>query len=123
MAKTIMIVDDDPFILQAVEKFLKTKGLDVISMSDPEQAYYAAEEKKPDLIISDIGMPGMDGFALLRALKRNQSTSKIPSIFLTASDKVEDVEKGFACGAQAYILKPIDWERAWTKIQPLLTSS
>ena len=120
MAKTVMIVDDDPYILQAVGKFLQTKGLNVVTMNDPEQAYHFAETKKPDLIISDVAMPGLDGFTLLKGLKDNKATSSIPLILLTATDKIADVEKGFASGAQAYILKPVDWERAWAKIQPLL---
>ena len=120
MAKTILAVDDDPFILLVVEKFLKTKGLKVVTMTDPEKAYFFAEKEKPDLIISDVAMPAVDGFTLIRHLHENKSTNKIPLVMLTASDKIADVEKGFASGALAYILKPIDWDRAWAKIQPLL---
>jgi CheY-like chemotaxis protein len=120
MAKTVLVVDDDPFILVAVEKFLKTKGLNAICTTDPEEAYRTAEKKKPDLIISDIAMPGLDGFTLTRGLKQNKLTQNIPLVLLTAADKIADVEKGFEVGAQAYILKPIDWDRAWSKIQALL---
>src|SRR3954463_14249648 len=112
MAKTVMIVDDDPSILLAVEKFLKMKGLQVMCMSDPEEAYHAAQKHRPDLIISDLAMPGLDGFTLLKGLKGNKLTSDIPIVLLTASDRIADVEKGFEVGAQAYILKPIDWDRA-----------
>jgi len=120
MAKTILAVDDDPFILLAVEKFLKTKGLKVITMTDPEKAYFLAEKEKPDLIISDVAMPGVDGFTLIRNLRENKETQDIPLVLLTATDKIADVEKGFSSGARAYILKPIDWDRAWTKLQLLL---
>ena len=65
-------------------------------------------------------MPGMDGFTLLRGLKGNKITQNIPLVLLTATDRITDVEKGFASGATAYVLKPIDWDRAWAKISPLL---
>lgn len=120
MAKTVLVVDDDPFILLVVEKFLKTKGLNVVCKSNPEEAYRWAEEKKPDLVISDVAMPGVDGFTLVRNLKENKATSHITLVMLTATDKIADVEKGFASGAKAYILKPIDWDRAWAKLEPLL---
>ncbi len=120
MAKLILLVDDDPYILAAVEKFLKMKGFRVVSMTDPELAFHFAEEKVPDLIISDISMPGLDGFTLLKGLKANKATKKIPLALLTSTDKISDVEKGFSAGAVAYILKPIDWDRAWAKIEPLV---
>ncbi len=120
MPKTVLAIDDDPFILKVVEKFLMIKGLKVITMTDPEKAYFWAEKNKPDLIISDVAMPGVDGFTLLRNLKANKATSEIPLVMLTASDKVADVEKGYASGARAYLLKPIDWDRAWPKLQPFV---
>src|SRR5579872_6274613 len=113
MAKTILAVDDDPFILLVVEKFLKSKGFKVITMTDPEKAYFFAEKEKPDLIISDVAMPAVDGFTLIRNLSTNKDTKDIPLVLLTATDKIADVEKGFSSGARAYILKPIDWNRAW----------
>jgi len=120
MAKTIMVVDDDPSILMAVEKFLKTKGFQVMCMSDPEEAYHSAQKHRLDLIISDVAMPGLDGFTLLRGLRENKATKDIPLVLLTATDKIADVEKGFSVGAEAYILKPIDWDRAWAKLEPIL---
>jgi DNA-binding response OmpR family regulator len=120
MPKTILIVDDDPYILIVVEKFLVIKGYKVVGMTDPEQAYFWAEKNKPDLVISDVAMPSVDGFTLIRNLRDNKITQEIPLVMLTASDRLADVEKGFASGAKAYILKPIDWDRAWAKLQPLL---
>jgi DNA-binding response OmpR family regulator len=120
MAKTILAVDDDPFILKVVEMFLVIKGYKVVTQTDPEKAYFWAEKNKPDLVISDVAMPGVDGFTLIRNLSANKETLHIPLVMLTASDKVADIEKGFASGAKAYILKPIDWDRAWPKIQALL---
>ena len=77
-------------------------------------------ENQPDLVISDVAMPGVDGFTLIRNLRDNKETAHIPLVMLTATDKIADVEKGFSYGAKAYVLKPVDWDRFWAKIQPLL---
>jgi CheY-like chemotaxis protein len=118
---TILLVDDDPFILDLVSRFLKEKGFRVLSTTDPEKAYALAEKEVPRLIISDIAMPGLDGFTLFQGFKNNKVTSRIPLVLLTGSDKLADIEKGFASGAQAYLLKPIDWMTAWPKLEPLLS--
>src|SRR5437763_1872191 len=118
--KTILVVDDDPFILDVVGRYLTSRGFRVITTTDPEKAYSIAEKEIPRLIISDIAMPGLDGFTLLKGLKENKLTSQIPLVLLTATDKIGDVERGFEVGALAYILTPIDWDRAWAKLEPLL---
>jgi DNA-binding response OmpR family regulator len=118
--KTILIVDDDPYIVDLMSRQLKAKGFKVIQTTDPETAYSMAEKERPDLIISDIAMPALDGFTLLKGLKNNKVTAQIPLVLLTGSDKMADVEEGFTAGAQAYLLKPFDWDTAWPKIQPLL---
>ncbi len=120
MPKTILAVDDDPFILMVVDKFLTVKGLKVVTMTDPEKAFFWAQKNRPDLVISDVAMPGVDGFTLLRNLRDNKETAHIPLVMLTASDKVSDVDKGFECGAKAYLLKPINWDRSWPKLEKLL---
>lgn len=119
-SKTILIVDDDPYILDLLKRHLVAKNYRVLSTTDPETAYSMAEKEKPDLIISDIAMPALDGFTLLKGLRGNRVTSEIPLVLLTGSDKMADVEEGFASGAQAYLLKPFDWDTAWPKIEALL---
>lgn len=118
--KTILVVDDDPYIVDILSRQLKAKGFCVLPTTDPETAYAMAEKEKPDLIISDIAMPALDGFTLLKGLKNNKATRQIPLVLLTGSDKMADVEEGFTSGAQAYLLKPFDWETAWPKLQSLL---
>ena len=118
--RTILIVDDDPYIVDLLSRQLKAKGFNVLQTTDPETAFTLAEKEKPDLIISDIAMPALDGFTLLKGLKNNKATCAIPLVLLTGSDKMSDVEEGFTSGAQAYLLKPFDWETAWPKLQPLL---
>jgi CheY-like chemotaxis protein len=119
--KTVLVVDDDPFIIDLLTRQLEKKDLRVISSTDPETAFAMAEEQKPDLILSDIAMPAIDGFALLKGLRQNKATCDIPLVLLTGSDRMADVEEAFLAGAQAYLLKPLDWETAWPKLQSLLS--
>lgn len=121
--KTILVVDDDPYIVDLLSRQLTAKGFRVIPTTDPETAYSLAEKERPNLIISDIAMPALDGFTLLKGLKNNKVTCDIPLVLLTGSDKMSDVEEGFSSGAQAYLLKPFDWDTAWPKLQPLLQSN
>lgn len=118
--KPILVVDDDPFILDLVSRFLKGKGFRVLTTTDPEKAYAIAEQEVPRLIISDLAMPGLDGFTLIQGFKGNNVTNQIPLVLLTASDKINDIEKGFSVGATVYLLKPVDWTIAWPKIEPFL---
>lgn len=118
--KTILVVDDDPYFVDLVSRQFKAKGFNVITTTDPETAYGLAEKEKPDLIISDVAMPALDGFALFKGLKNNKMTQAIPLVLLTGRDRVGDVEKGFSSGAEVYLLKPFEWETAWPKLAPLL---
>jgi len=120
-SKTVLVVDDDPFMVDLLVRQLKSKGFKVISSTDPETAYSLAEKERPHLIISDIAMPALDGFTLLKSLKQNKLTCDIPLVLLTSSDRIGDVEEGFTAGAQAYLIKPFDWETAWPKLEPLLS--
>lgn len=118
--KLVLAVDDDPFILDYVTRFLTGKGCQVVSTTDPESVLTLAEEKKPHLIISDIAMPGMDGLSLLKLLKENPHTQAIPLVLLTSSSRLDDVNEGLSNGAEAYLRKPVDWERDWPKLQTIL---
>jgi DNA-binding response OmpR family regulator len=118
--KTILVVDDDPYIIDLLSRQFKAKGFTVLQTTDPETAYSLAEKEKPDLIISDVAMPALDGFALFKGLKNNKITCDIPLVLLTGRESVSDVEHGFVSGAKVYLLKPFDWETAWPKLAPLL---
>ena len=119
-AKTILAVDDDPFMLEVLTKFLVTKGCRVVGTTDPENVAQMAATEKPHMIISDIAMPGIDGLTLLKQLKEDPATRNIPTILLTSSSRMGDIQDGLATGAEAYLLKPVDWERDWPKLQAIL---
>jgi CheY-like chemotaxis protein len=119
----VFAVDDDPSILDVISKYLTDKGLRVITTTDPESVIPTALKEKPRLIISDIHMPGMTGLTLLKSLKANKSTQDIPLVFLTSSKDGDDVREGLNSGAEAYLVKPIDWDLSWPKIQAILLRS
>jgi CheY-like chemotaxis protein len=103
---TILIVDDEPSNL-AVLSGLLASGYRVLACKSGQQALQIApRDPRPDLILLDIMMPGMDGYEVLKLLREEESTRDIPVIFLTALDSSEDEEKGLDLGAVDYIAKP-----------------
>ena len=108
MAKRLLVVDDDPGLLLAVSETLLAEGYEVITARRGQEALVRIAEALPDLIISDIRMPGMDGYNLVRNLRSNSRTNLIPIIFLTAKDEIADRITGFRTGVDAYITKPFE---------------
>ncbi len=104
---TVVIVDDNDNNRYAIAKILENAGYRVIESTSGSHAIQIAEEKKPDAIILDVMMPGMDGFEVCHHLKSNPSCSDIPVIFLTARDNDESIEKGFEAGGADYVVKPV----------------
>lgn len=108
MAKRLLVVDDDPGLLLAVSDTLRTEGYDVSTARRGADAMIRVAEALPDLIISDIRMPGMDGYQLVRNLRSNARTRLVPIVFLTAKDEVADRIQGFRTGVDAYLTKPFE---------------
>jgi CheY-like chemotaxis protein len=106
----ILIVDDDPWILRMVSTLLEKKGYAIITASDGEEGLIRADQSKPDLIISDVMMPKMDGWTMVKALRSRPELAIIPVIFLTALGGEEDRIKGFRLGADDYLPKPFRFE-------------
>src|SRR5690606_925672 len=110
MAPRILVADDDAWILRMVTTVLKKRGYDVDTAPDGEQAFRKALERVPDLLITDVMMPKMDGWALVRALRARQEFNFMPVIFLTALSSDEDRIRGFRLGADDYLPKPFRFE-------------
>ncbi|MGD9630627.1 MAG: response regulator transcription factor [Pyrinomonadaceae bacterium] len=108
MAKRLLVVDDDPGLLLAVSDTLRTEGYEVLTARRGADAMIRVAEGLPDLIISDIRMPGMDGYQLVRNLRSNARTRLVPIVFLTAKDETADRIQGFRTGVDAYITKPFE---------------
>ena len=118
----ILVVDDEPPARARLRTLLaREEGVELLGeCENGADAIAAIERDAPDLVFLDVEMPGLDGFTLCQGLKGNRVTQNIPLVLLTGSDKINDIEKGFAAGAAVYLLKPVDWMTAWPKLEPYL---
>jgi len=103
---TVLIVDDVPANLDVLVENLQQENIELVVALSGEEGYRLANEIKPDLILLDIMMPGVDGYETCRRLKANRETTDIPVVFLTAKDNERDIEQGLCLGAVDYISKP-----------------
>ena len=117
MAKKILIVDDEKDIISLLKYNLKAEGYDTISAMDGESAVKLAINERPNLILLDIMLPGKDGYEVIRELRKNTTTEKIPVIFLTAKDSEFDEVLGLELGADDYIVKPIAIRKLLARIK------
>jgi DNA-binding NarL/FixJ family response regulator len=108
MSKRLLIVDDEPNLLRAVAACLITAGYEVSTARSGREALLQLAEAVPDLMISDIRMPGMDGYQLVRQLRGSARTALVPIVFLTAKDETADRIEGFRAGIDAYLTKPFE---------------
>jgi DNA-binding NarL/FixJ family response regulator len=108
MAKRLLVVDGDPGLLRAVAETLRAEGYEVTTARRGAEALVCIAESLPDLIVSDIRMPGMDGYELVRNLRSSSRTKLIPIVFLTAKDETADRIAGFRSGVDAYLTKPFE---------------
>ena len=108
MSKRLLLVDDEPNLLRAVAACLKTEDYEVSTARSGHEALMQLAEAVPDLIISDIRMPGMDGYKLARQLRGSPRTALVPIVFLTAKDETADRIEGFRAGIDAYLTKPFE---------------
>ena len=119
-SKRLLVVDDEPRLLRALAADLRGEGYEVTTAQSGAEALSLIARQVPDLMISDIRMPGMDGYALARQLRRNQSTSLVPIIFLTAKDATGDRIEGFRSGVDVYLTKPFEPDELLAVIAAIL---
>lgn len=120
MAKRLLVVDDDPGLLLAVSETLRAEGYEVKTARRGAEALTRIAESLPDLIISDIRMPGMDGYQLVKNLRSNPRTRLVPIVFLTAKDEISDRITGFRTGVDAYLTKPFEPDELTAVVQAIL---
>jgi len=118
---TILIVDDIPDNVSTLFHFLDTHDFEVLVARDGEAALELIDYERPDLILLDVMMPGIDGFETCRRLKADVKTQEIPIIFMTALSDTLDKVKGFELGAVDYITKPIHQEEVLARINTHIT--
>lgn len=104
--RKILVVEDELDVRRNLEDLLEAEGFKVLSAKDGLQGYEMATTLEPDIILSDIRMPNLDGFELLKRLQHSLVTSLIPFIFLTAKVDMQDMRHGMSIGADDYIIKP-----------------
>lgn len=119
--KRLLVVDDEPKLLRAVAVDLKGEGYDVATARSGAEALISVAQRLPDLIVSDIRMPGMDGYEFARRLRQNQSTALVPIVFLTAKDTTADRIEGFRTGIDAYLTKPFEPDELLAVIASILS--
>lgn len=105
--KTVMIVDDNPHNIRLLSQILKDQYTIRVATNGEEALQRIQISPSPSLVLLDVMMPDMDGYTVLKKLKSSPETAKIPVIFVTAKDRIEDEAKGFELGAVDYIIKPI----------------
>lgn len=120
MKKRLLIVEDNARLLGVIAVYLEKAGFEIMKARDGDDALLRLAETIPDLIVSDIMMPGIDGFALAANLRANPRTDLIPIIFLTAKDRLDDRINGFRAGIDAYLLKPFEPEELVAVIENIL---
>jgi len=120
MPKRLLIVDDEPNLLRAVAACLKAENYEVSTARSGREALVHLAETVPDLIVSDIRMPGMDGYQLVRQLRGSPRTALVPIIFLTAKDETTDRIEGFRAGIDAYLTKPFEPEELIAVVNGIL---
>ncbi|MGV9744900.1 response regulator transcription factor [Rhodococcus zopfii] len=114
----ILIVDDEPSIVELLAVSLKFQGFEVQAASTGAEGLDRAGAFRPDAVILDVMMPGMDGFGLLRRLRADGSDT--PVLFLTAKDTVEDKVSGLTLGADDYVTKPFSLEEVIARLRTIL---
>lgn len=107
----IMVVDDEPEITEIVATFLTESGYQVVIENDPTKAIDQIRANKPDVVLLDIMMPGMDGYDVCRELKKDAKLAHTPVIFLTGKDRTDDMGRSFKVGGDMFIKKPFSCER------------
>jgi twitching motility two-component system response regulator PilH len=115
----ILIVDDSPTERFFLTDLLRKQGYDVITADSGEQGVAVAKVEKPDLILMDVVMPGLNGFQATRQLSRNPETQAIPVIMCTTKGQETDRVWGLRQGAVDYLVKPVAAEELITKIRAL----
>lgn len=117
--RKIMVVDDSPTERAFMDSVLKKKGYEVVLVETGEAAIERAKADKPDLILMDVVMPGLNGFQATRAITRDEATKHIPVIICTTKDQETDKIWGLRQGAKDYVTKPVNEAELLEKIRAL----
>ncbi|MGH7449422.1 MAG: response regulator transcription factor [Longimicrobiales bacterium] len=114
---TVLVVDDDPNALDIVRTFLEAKGYKVATAKDGTEALSLLEEVRPELVLLDVMMPGMDGWEVARIIKNHPRLGRTRVVMLTARSDFADKHEGLRAGADDYIVKPIQLRELGERVE------
>jgi two-component system, OmpR family, alkaline phosphatase synthesis response regulator PhoP len=118
--KKILIVDDEPNIVMSLEYTFKKNNFEVFIARDGQEALDIVKTNFPDVIILDVMMPMVDGYATLEQIRKDDNLKQTKVIFLSAKNKESDIAKGMALGADAYLTKPFSIKKVVEQVFELL---
>ena len=118
--KLIILADDSPMIHRHTVPILEDEGYDVVSAHDGAEAISLAQLHKPDLVITDVEMPKLDGYGVCKALKSDPTTAHVPVMICSSLGEATDLERGFDAGADDYLVKPVIPEELSTRVRALV---
>ena len=121
--KQILITDDEQYLGELLASQLQERGYECVSLVSKVDAYQWSLTHKPDLIITDVNSPGMDGFQFLRLIKSHASTGKVPVVFFTGVASSEMAEQAKRLGAAEFVTKPSSLAEVQTVVERVLTTS
>ena len=119
--KKILIVDDEPNIVMSLEYTFKKNNFEVFIARDGQEALDIVKTNFPDVIILDVMMPMVDGYATLEQIRKDDNLKHTKVIFLSAKNKESDIEKGMALGADAYLTKPFSIKKVVEQVMELIS--
>lgn len=121
MAKKILLVEDDRKMLEVIRRYLENHGFSMIFTDNGSEALLRVRDSRPDLVITDVGVPGLDGFELCKAIKCSAETSSIPVIIISGEKTGEtDLVAGYDQGADDFLTKPFSFSVLKAKINAVL---
>ncbi|HEY9709687.1 MAG TPA: response regulator transcription factor [Oculatellaceae cyanobacterium] len=120
MSAQLLLVDDEPGVRESVKEYLQDSGFDVQVASNAIDAWQMLQQKTPDLVISDIMMPKVDGYQFLKQLREDPRFKTLPVVFLTARGMTSDRILGYQSGVDAYLSKPFDPDELVAIVENLL---
>jgi Response regulator containing CheY-like receiver, AAA-type ATPase, and DNA-binding domains len=119
--KRILLVDDEEGFLVVIKEALEIRGFEVSTANNAIEAGLMLSSKKPDLIMTDIRMPGIDGLQACAAIKKNPDTTNIPIIVLSAVSEDSQIKKAHKIGIIDYFVKPVDVEKLVKRVKDILS--
>jgi DNA-binding NarL/FixJ family response regulator len=119
-SKKLLLVDDDPNLILLVKDYLEFQGYEVMTAENGREALEILESQVPDMIICDVMMPEMDGYALVEKVRQDPRTNWIPFMFLSAKGQSQDRVRGLSTGADVYMVKPFEPEELVAQVESSL---